>query len=369
MNSGKNYDIWDSVVHTKSSFAKLSSYKKLEYLCKLAHMATNSHNTQPWFFLIDEENNKISLYLNGKRILQASDKEGRQATVSMGCAIENMVLGAKDLGLKGEVTIENNDKKSVKPDMAERIYIGYVTFFQEDNKNVEEKMVKAIFSRRVTRTEYKLEEKINTELIKKLEEITNSAYTTLHSVTDPVRRRSIAEFQGQADNFVINSKKFSRELGDWLLPNDTSSFVGMPGVGFGLDDKQASRMHQALSGEKKLEPEDGLRFSTGGKRGFEKSPYIGFLTSPKDDIRHWIEAGRCFQRIFLHLVSEGYAVTVHAGVVEVTLINKMFAITLGTTQEILMLFRAGKVKKEKDGNRPHSPRLPIEEVIINTSKD
>ena len=331
-------------------------------------MAASSHNTQPWRFSINPETNTVNCYIDKTTVLPASDKNGRQTIISLGCSLANMEIGARYFGYKTEITIIENDQKKVLPIMQEDevkiINIANIIFTPTPSEQAEESLYQAMFKRKAIRTEYNLDEKLPESFIKDLEQICDNTGTKLHSITDPVRRMSIAEFQGQADGFVINSKKFSKELGDWLLPNDTESFVGMPGSGFGLDQEQSIRLHEALLGKRPLEPEDGLRFSAGGKIGFEKSPYIGFITGEKDDIKHWLETGKAFEKIFLNLTAQGYALAVHAGVVEVALINKMFAMTLGTTKKILMLFRAGKIKKEEDNNRPHSPRLLIEDIII-----
>ncbi len=163
---------------------------------------------------------------------------------------------------------------------------------------------------------------------------------------------------------MINSKKFSRELGEWLLPNDTDSPVGMPGAGFGLQDAQATRLHEALLGKRDMEPEDGLRFSLAGKHGMEKSPCIAFLTVEKDDPAHWLETGKTMETMFLTFAAAGIQTAVHAGVVEVALINRMFAASLGTTRRISALFRAGYIKNKKDLERPHAPRLPVSNIIL-----
>ena len=68
--------------------------------------------------------------------------------------------------------------------------------------------------------------------------------------------------------------------------------------------------------------------------------------------------------MFLTLESLGISVAIHAGIVEVPLINRIFGAALGTFRKPAVLFRAGMVKNEKDKSRPHSPRLPIEDVLL-----
>ncbi|MFA6427763.1 MAG: hypothetical protein WCW16_04985 [Candidatus Magasanikbacteria bacterium] len=363
-----NYAAWEERQYTRETFAQLSTYERLRHFVLLGHLAASAHNTQPWRFSIDEEKNVIHCSIDRSYILPASDKDGRQTVISLGCAIGNMSIGALHFGYEPQVTIFENNQDIVKPleagDTQKIVPIADINFIYNASTKEEEVYYTSIFVRKVIRTEYDLDQRLPESYIESLEHMCQNTKVKLHSITDTIRRISIAEFQGQADNFVINSKKFSRELGEWLVPNDTDGYLGMPGSGFGLDQEQSTRLHEALLGMRPLEAEDGLRFSTGGKRGFEKSPYIGFITGENDDIQNWIDTGICFQKIFVDLTAKGYALAVHAGVVEVALINKMFAVTLGTTRKILMLFRAGKIKKEEDMHRPHSPRLPLSHIII-----
>ena len=70
------------------------------------------------------------------------------------------------------------------------------------------------------------------------------------------------------------------------------------------------------------------------------------------------------EKIFLLLTANDIYYAVHAGIVEVSLINKLFAMTLKTTERITTLFRVGYLNNPEDATRGHAPRLPIDQVII-----
>lgn len=350
----------------KAFFKSLNSKEKLQYFCLLGHLAPSSHNTQPWRFFIDEKNFEITIYLNKEFILPASDVDGRQATVSIGCATENIMSGALYYGYLGIVEFLTDDKTKIKPSVqSKNPLIPLVKIkFQESDIHLPPDTVEAIFERKVTRAEYDPAKQITNNILESIQKMPDGEDTKLHLITDNLRRLSVAEFQSQADAYVINSPKFSRELGDWLLPNNTKSCLGMPGIDFGLQDDEAERLHNGLSGKSPLQPEDGLKFAMVGKIFIEKSPVIGIITTKKDDIESWIKAGEVFEKIFLELTKQGIQVAVHAGITEVSLIKKIFSLTLGTNRYITVLFRAGYVKKEEDNQRPFSPRLPLEEVLL-----
>lgn len=340
---------------------------RLEYLCLLGHLAPSSHNTQPWRFFISTADSTITIYLNRKFILPASDIEGRQATISIGCAIENIETGARYYGYQIEVRYLCDDKTKAKPiaakgsELTEMVNIKCTEAAPELNL---ESNVQAIFDRKVTRAEYDPTKPIPSYTIDLIQKLAGEGAAKLDIITDSAKRLTVAEFQSQADAYVINSPKFSRELGDWLLPNNSTSFLGMTGITFGLQDDEALRLHNGLSGKSALQPEDGLKFATGGKILIEKSPLIGIITTREDSIKNWIIAGRVFEKIFLELTKQNIQLAVHAGITEVPLIKKIFSMTMETDRFVTVLFRAGYVKKQEDAHRPHSPRLPLQEVIL-----
>lgn len=366
----ENYTPWQLTQLTRSQFTELNSHEKLLFLCRLGHLAPSSHNSQPWRFFIDANNSVIEIYLDKKFVLPISDVVGRQAIISIGCAVENMVIGASYLNAIPNIqilSIKNNlvlpliDQNNLKK---RYIHLARFHYTIKSSPLPLGNLYKSIFSRKVTRAEFNPQKPLAPSVIHQLESVTDGKKTKLHLITDGIRRLSISEFQGQADGFVINSPRFSKELGAWLLPNNTDSSLGMPGAGFGLSDDEAIRIHEGLIGRSKLQPEDNLKFALAGKIAIEKSPFIGCITVPKDDVSYWFEAGRSFERMFLTLESLGMSVAIHAGIVEVPLINRIFGAALGTFRKPAVLFRAGMVRYEKDKSRPHSPRLSIEDVLL-----
>ena len=365
--SGQNYLVWQTSKYTISEFKKLSPKEQLKYFCLTAHLSPSTHNTQPWRFEIYPEKMESIFFVDKKYILPASDVHGRQTIISCGCALKNIEISANYFGYSTEIKILNQTTENFRPNESNAglIALCKINFFpDEENKDLSE-LYKAIFKRQVIRAEYDEQKDIPSEVLEKINSI-DSGEIKIHLISDRWRRLSISEFQGQADNFVINSKKFSRELGEWLLPNNSENFVGMPGIGFGLSDEEAQRLHLGLKGETPLKPEDGLKFSLGGKIGIEKSPAVCFLTAQEDNIENWLNTGKIMEEIFLELTAQNIAFTVHAGIAEVSLINKLFSMSvLGTTRRIMSLFRIGYTKRPEDKKRPHSPRLPLEKIIIN----
>lgn len=73
------------------------STENADFLLRHAILAPSSHNTQPWSF--DVHDNRLEVHADLTRWLRVADADRRELHVSLGCAIENLVLAAEYVGL------------------------------------------------------------------------------------------------------------------------------------------------------------------------------------------------------------------------------------------------------------------------------
>ncbi|GIX06323.1 MAG: hypothetical protein KatS3mg115_0726 [Candidatus Poribacteria bacterium] len=364
----KFLELWETPLASREKFSSWPFEQQARYLCLLAHLAPSTHNTQPWRFWIRPSERTITLYLDRTYVLPASDREGRQATISIGCALEHLLIGSQYYGLTPVVTLASVDRSAVRPreeaDASRYVEVATVRLLEDtpSEEIPEEGLVRAIFSRRVTRAEFDPTHPLPETLVEKILAGPRGSVARVHPVTSAVARRMLAELQGQADSYVINSPAFRSELAEWMLPNDIESPLGMPGAGFGLNDQEAKRIHEGLRAGS-LYPEDGLKFSMAGKRGIESSPFLGLLTAPREGVAEWLDAGRTLAYALLLVESAGFQAAVHAGIAEVPLIRHMFR-AFGLEGPLLGTFRAGRVRDPQHAQRPHSPRQPLDRVLL-----
>lgn len=177
---------------------------------------------------------------------------------------------------------------------------------------------------------------------------------------DKVRLFGIATLQGGADKIVAQTERFCRELGEWFLPNDSSSYLGMPGDTFGLDNEMARKIHLGLLSKDGLSSDEIDALSNNGKSGIESSSLVGVLTVPSDIPQYWIKAGIVLEDIALLLQQRAMTLAIHAGLAEVSFTSRPLSKSLSTDERAVILFRAGYPQNIY----PHSPRLPIREVLI-----
>jgi len=66
-------------------------------------LAASPHNTQPWLFRVS--NSSIELYADTKRNTGALDPYLREQHISLGCALENLMLAAGASGYSASVSL------------------------------------------------------------------------------------------------------------------------------------------------------------------------------------------------------------------------------------------------------------------------
>jgi hypothetical protein len=76
--------------------------ERLRFLLRYAILAPSSHNSQPWRFRI--EGNAVHVAADESRWLRAADPDRRELFVSLGCAVENLVVAAERFGFDPAVS-------------------------------------------------------------------------------------------------------------------------------------------------------------------------------------------------------------------------------------------------------------------------
>lgn len=367
---GENYAIWRTPRLTPNEFGSLSAADRLIHLVTIGSLAPSTHNTQPWFYQLNPDQDQINVQLDKERVLPASDRVGRQACISIGCTTAFLEIAAQYFGYPLTVKFEKIAPAIVKPGLKPARFIPAVTISlaREQGESLAERpFYEAIFTRRMNRGLYNSQIQIENGLLDQIKASVPDNQATVHLVSRQnifggKRMAAFAEIQGQADSFVVGDPKFTGELGEWLYPNDTESFLGMPGDTFGAQDEQAERYHNGLKGELELSVDEKAGLAGAGRNGINSAYLVGMITVKKDIPENWIKAGMTLGRTALLFESHGLAMAVHAGPAEVPFVDRGVQIALGilgSKDKPVILFRAGSPTIKS----PHAPRLPIKEII------
>lgn len=338
-----NYKAWDIDIELPDT----SDWRAfIEKVVSFGILAGNSHNTQPWLFVADETNKTLEVFVNKESILAVSDVDERQAVMSVGCAIENIEIAANSYGFIMHMQIETQKRDS---------NLLAVLHFEKDNIT-HTKLRDAILTRRVNRSKCISEKTIPAHVMEEFCSVSNAA-VDIHFISETGAKNTIADLQEQADRFVLGNEAFRKELGDWLLPNNTESFIGMPGNTFGLRDEQSVKISDQLK-EGKLDYDLASGVAVSDRERIRTCQFVCVVAA--DDTREgWVHVGRTWQRLALIAETHGISVAVSAALIEVVLLNRILKDTINAQKKPLLLSTFGYASEET----PHSPRMSASEVL------
>ena len=342
-----NYHVW----RIRPFSGVFTSIDLQRHLVGWAVLAANSHNVQPWRFILWPDENRIDICLDPAGVLSASDKHSRQAYISVGCALENLVLAAKNYNL--ETRVEYN-QSGFYPMPAASVFLAGIPALKSEGTN----WFVAMIGRRMNRGKYEIEVKLPDNLAQEFQSVAQEFGLVLSAMTDVATRITIAEVQYFADKAVVARNDFRKELSKYLLPNDTVSGRGMPGNTFGLSDEMAKRVNAELSKDGEFDPDIASGIAITDRDGIRSSPLIGVISVAGDKPEWWLKAGRAFQRMALIAELRGVAMAVNAAMVEVQMFNFALRVRLGILSRPTIVFRVGY----SFDRPPHSPRMAVEEV-------
>ncbi len=330
-------DIWR---HTKD--VSPSSDKMMEELVRYATLAANSHNTQPWLFKIGSQ--RITILPDFKRRCPAVDPDDHHLYASLGCATENIALAAMAFGLYANITV--NDKAD------EVIQIDF-----EPVPSVRSELFQALPKRQCTRAAYD-GKKASIHELKTLESTSTYQGISTQILTAKNDLETILEYVVAGNTKQMRDDAFVKELKDWLRFNPATAMNYGDGLfsatsGNPTFPSWLGSLFFDFAFKEKVENEkyrDQLRTSAG---------VIAFV-SQKDDIEHWINAGRSYQRFALQATAIGLKHSFVNQAVEVPEIRKQLANYLnigGRRADLLVRFGYGN-------ELPKSLRRPVNEVIV-----
>ena len=309
-------------------------------LVRYATLAANGHNAQPWQFAIKE--NSIDIHPDYSRRLPVVDPHDRALWMSLGCALENLVVAARAVGYSPEVTY---------PETADFIRVQLTTDTAQSCV-----LFDAIPLRQNTRCAY------NGRLIKnnhldQLQAVPLEPGVTAYFVLNPTEMETVLEYINQGNLSQYADEAFVDELIEWLRFNKKEAMASPDGL------------FSRCSGNPEVPRWLGQLFVAGTKpqqqadtdaAKFRTSPSAVVLASQSDDKVSWVRTGQVYERLALTMTSLDIKSAFLNQPIEVASLRSQFqtAMGLGTAQPQLLL-RFGYAEA-----MPRSLRRPLEQVLI-----
>lgn len=309
-------------------------------LIKSAILAPSSHNTQPWKFKLDQK--MISILPDFTRRCPSVDPDDHHLFISLGCAAENLSQAASAKGFSADVAVDSNKS---------------IDFHLSPTKTIADSLYQAIPSRQCTRTEYDGQFLSTSELNLLAKQGTGNG-VQCKIITAKSELEKILEFVIEGNTAQMHDSAFMAELKTWIRFNKNqavemgdglySATTGSPSLPTWLGKLIFSSVFTAKGENEKYSKH--VRSSAG----------IAVFSSDVNDIKHWIEVGRCFERFALQASLLNVRTAMINQPVEVPEIRPLFSSYLGLgrqTADLVVRFGRGPLVAR-------SMRRKLEAVLI-----
>ena len=250
-------------------------------IVKYAAKAPSGHNTQPWRFKTG--NDIISILPDFTRALPVVDPDNHALYISLGCALENLIIAANEFDFKTETEFTGDERQP-------QIVVKLSAAPGADKSGLFYYIVK----RQVTRGKFK-PEKVPYDLLNELFEETEGVHVRLFLSDEETD--SLTPYIIEGNSLQLGNREFVNELVSWLRFSEKevmtkgdgiwSGSMGLPNTGRFIGNFVMKNLVSVGSEEKRLRKL--IRASAG---------FALFMVEKNDPI-HWIKLGQSFQRFGL----------------------------------------------------------------------
>ena len=310
-------------------------------LVKHATLAANSHNSQPWKFSL--EDNLLSIKPDFLRGLPVVDPEQRELWISLGCALENLLISAQTFGFQSEVDLPKNSDESIQ------------IVLKKEPGQVKHPLFSAITTRQSNRSLYN-GEKISSEKMSELVSVIGEPgiQTQIFTEADPIR--TLMDLTEAGDMGQYADQNFLNELISWIRFNKkeaSNSRDGLYSICAGSPNVPRWLGKTFLSGSKASSNAEENRKKIAGSAG------LILISAEEDSIPAWIRSGRLYQRLALQMTQSGIQSALMNQALEIPHLRTRLAETLPAKSPYpQLLLRFGYAE-----SMPFSLRRDVSEVM------
>lgn len=315
--------------------ATASAPETLRFLLRYAVLAPSSHNTQPWTFAIGDR--RIDVHVDPAGWLEIADADRRELFLSVGCALENLVVAAERFGFAPVVehVAEAGTGTLVARVRLEERGEGYAPSRSTG-------LFEAIPRRHTNHGAYD-DRPVPDEVRRDLEALAVEDGLAIHFTDDPEVRRRVEQLTVRADAVQFADPAWREELGAWMRR-------GVFGAGWLMSKISGLAVsYLDLSGTVGKKDRDLLR----------SAPLLGLVAADRVTRESRVRSGQLFERMFLKATDAGLALQPMNQILQVAETREAFEALLpdawGTPQ---ITFRLGYADPEE-----HTPRRPLESYL------
>jgi hypothetical protein len=309
-------------------------------LIHFATLAANGHNTQPWRFAIRA--NAIEIHPDTSRELKVVDPQHRELWISLGCALENLLIAARASGYAAEVAY---------PDSTDVIRVNLTSDSPQPNP-----LFDAIPQRQNTRSEYD-GRSIPASDLDRILSLPIEPGVSLRIITAANELETLVDYVNQGNLSQYADTAFVDELIEWLRFNKRDALAAMDGL------------YSVCSGNPEVPGWLGRMFVAGTKPGqqadvdakkLRSSSAAVVIASETEDKSTWVRTGQVYERLALQTTALGIKSAFLNQPIEVSKLRSQFQGAVGLGASIpQLLIRLGYAEA-----MPKSLRRPVDAVLI-----
>lgn len=321
-------------------------YSQIKFILQFAILAPSSHNSQPWRFNINDS--KIEIFLDENRKLPFGDRHNRQAYISLGCAIENIIIATNYFNLESQCELIDS------PDSLDKVAIIEIKQKLSKEKSEFNNLIFSILKRRTNRGEY-LKRLPPGDLLKKINSFSNN-FIKIFIISDQNRINNITEVVLKSSTTAMADKNFRVELSKYIKNNLTNSYIGIPAFGMNIPTPISflvPRMIKYLNMNK-------ISYKNDEKLLKNKTPVMVIIAANGDNKKIWIQVGRIYEKIALEATKIDLSTSIWGAPIESGNLENLQKI-LSTNLRPQVFFRLGYPKQEAH----RSPRIHLNKLFKN----
>lgn len=309
-------------------------------LVQYATQAANGHNTQPWKFALADH--AIRIYPDRSRSLTVVDPQDRELWISLGCALENLVVAARAMGYAAEISY---------PDAADFIDVRLAA-----DTPRKDALFDAIPRRQNTRSLYD-GKPVASPVLDQIHGMVTEPGVVLRYANSTTDLETLLEYVNGGNLQQYADKAFLDELVHWLRFNKKEALEARDGL------------YTLCTGNPEVPRWLGQVFVRGMKpqqqadadaKKVRSASGMVVIASENDNRAGWVRTGQVYERLGLLLTSLDIKSSLLNQPIEVAGLRPQLshAIGLGAAlPQLLMRFGYASAM-------PRSLRRPVEQVIM-----
>ena len=310
--------------------------RKAKFLLRWAVLAPSSHNSQPWLFHVRD--GTIRIYGDEHRWLKVCDPERRELHLSLGCALENLIVAGEYFGFGHLVRY---------PEPEEHDGAAVTVTLHPGGRASQLRGLELFDAIRLRRTNHRPYDAtpVPQQTLERLRRACEDPEIQILLTSDADVRIAAQELLARAEAEQFADRAFREELGYWI----GQGAFGTPWLLAKLEQMAITYLDVGRAAARR------------DARILASSPVFGVLWARRRDRATLVRAGRVFERLYLVATMHGLSLQPVSPIVQVPATRDALAALLPAAGAVpLQPFRLGFAESE----RVHTPRRPLEEVLL-----